>query len=260
MRTLVAFSGGLDSTYVLWKLLTTTNDEITAVFFDFSYLTDSSCSSASGASASSLSEYNKLVARNIVSYLKQTTRNFDFIIENCYSLNEDEDSTIYCARWAANKIQESIYDRYATGHEATVESREEYYRVHNMPARNRLSVGQAAKNAFSQITDSTKIWYPLSRDEWRKRTSEQLAELPSDLVQLSISCNNISSVDSVGNPVPCGQCNKCVRNNMLNQRLNLGETADQAWNYYTSSEAFANLIEQRKRVFSHFEEKPNWSN
>jgi hypothetical protein len=36
MKTIVPISSGLDSTYVLWKLLTETQDEITAVLFDLS--------------------------------------------------------------------------------------------------------------------------------------------------------------------------------------------------------------------------------
>ena len=36
MKTLVALTGGMDSTYLLWKLLSQTSDEITAINLDVS--------------------------------------------------------------------------------------------------------------------------------------------------------------------------------------------------------------------------------
>ena len=37
-KTLVAVSGGLDSSYVLWKLLSATDDEVSPIYFDQSYV------------------------------------------------------------------------------------------------------------------------------------------------------------------------------------------------------------------------------
>ena len=36
MKTFVSFSGGMDSTYLLWKLLSETTDEVIALAFDAS--------------------------------------------------------------------------------------------------------------------------------------------------------------------------------------------------------------------------------
>ena len=40
MRTIIGNSGGLDSTYALWKLLSTTDDEVTVVLLNTDGLTN----------------------------------------------------------------------------------------------------------------------------------------------------------------------------------------------------------------------------
>ena len=50
MKTLIAFSGGIDSTYIAWKLLQEMNDEIVLAYFDQFYITEKN-NAANGTSS-----------------------------------------------------------------------------------------------------------------------------------------------------------------------------------------------------------------
>ena len=85
MKTVLNISGGLDSTYVLWKLLSTTSEEITAVFFQSTHIDDDTRKkyNLGGALRDNrfVNDQQNEIIDIIGKWLKSNVRNFKIIID-----------------------------------------------------------------------------------------------------------------------------------------------------------------------------------
>jgi hypothetical protein len=205
MRTLVAFSGGLDSTYILWKLLKESDKQITAMFLDTRYMINCNLGQAP---VEEQSVYLEVAIERIVSYL-QNIRHFEYVKKNVYSFLPDERLCVHFARYAANQINLGNYDE----------------AMHGEQSRRSGRLAYAATVAFSQIADISKFTCPLRPTIWNKWTSHQLQELPIELSNLTISCQ-MPRVSVDGNINQCGTCAKCVRGSFVGLKLSEGIDAD----------------------------------
>jgi len=125
MKTILPISGGLDSTYLLWKLLSETSDEITAVFVDLSSVDArfrQKYDIRSFAFEESGTEYIVKVSR-IVDWLKTNVRDFTFLIEPIdvnyltRGVGSPNNPPAYMARYAVPKINAGTYDRLCLSNE-----------------------------------------------------------------------------------------------------------------------------------------------
>lgn len=118
MKTLLSISGGADSTYLLWKILIETTDEVTAINVDVNSITQKMKIKYDirGFSYEEDSQNSNKV-QSIVDWLKINVRDFTFISE---SINEDflsrdmrypTGAHVYFTRYAINKINTNIVDR-----------------------------------------------------------------------------------------------------------------------------------------------------
>jgi hypothetical protein len=125
MKTLVPFTGGMDSTYLLWKLLTETSDEITAVNFDIGntdpYLRGKYNLRSFTPEDFRLEQADRVI--NIAIWLKQNVRDFTFVKEPiskdflAKDLALPNNTAGYFARYAIPKINNGDFDRMCLSHE-----------------------------------------------------------------------------------------------------------------------------------------------
>jgi hypothetical protein len=125
MKTFVSLSGGMDSTYLLWKLLSETSDEITTLFID---LTNLDLKTRLKYDIRSFSfeentEENAAKVNAIANWLKTNVRDFTFVQEPISTeflekdANFPNNTTGYFARYAIPKINNGEFDRYCLSHE-----------------------------------------------------------------------------------------------------------------------------------------------
>ena len=228
MKTLVSFSGGLDSTYIMWKLLRETDDEITAIFLDQRYGTTNQGEPA-------LSPYLDFVSRRVARWLKENIREFTYIRKPVYEFLEDEVLTVYFARYGARLVEDGSFDRVVSGQVGFGDAC-----LGQIGLTTRVV---AAERAFRKITQSGVFWTPLF--EWNKRTPQQIAELPSELSRLTLSCQR--PIMNQYEITACGTCEKCDRNRFFSKLLESGISPDEAviqWRDTEYSKSFQKRIVQ----------------
>jgi hypothetical protein len=219
MRTLVAFSGGLDSTYVLWKLLTTTTDEITAVHLDIRYLENEY-----GVGHPPVAPYAENSTNAVVRWLKANTRSFAFETVNCYEFGADETVEVWLVRnYIASKLNSGEADQVVFG-------------LGQIPYATRVIQGRssdlmklptsahATYRAFKDVVSRGKcvMYY----DKNGIGRGEAMAELPSALFSLTLSCTKPNFI-SDGSTTNCGKCSKCIDNQFVRSKLDSGMSAAQ---------------------------------
>lgn len=125
MKTLVSLSGGMDSTYLLWKLLSETTDEITALHVDLNDLDTRtrikydirSFAFEEDASA------NLFKINMIIDWLKANVRDFNLIVEPISTeymvrgIGSPNNPPAYITRYAVQHINDGIYDRLCLSNE-----------------------------------------------------------------------------------------------------------------------------------------------
>jgi hypothetical protein len=114
MKTVIGFSGGMDSTYLLWNLLANSSDEITAVFID---MQDIPLSVYQRYDLRNFTGSSKDVALAAAQWLSDNVRAFNFIVHpfdqnyvvrgfgNC------NNPQTYVARYAIPRINANEFDR-----------------------------------------------------------------------------------------------------------------------------------------------------
>jgi hypothetical protein len=220
MKTLIAFSGGIDSTYVLWKQLTTTEDDITAFYIcnEFVPRTENTFY----FNTSRTTSLHKNYVENIVNWLKQNTRNFNFkiIYTNLVDVERTKKISIYLAEYAVTNINNNIYDKYIDGNSKDADGW--YFK-------------QTPTYTFYDYfkTNATRGSYefPCLNDTYN--TAVAMVELPQALFDLTVSCDSFKNDDS-NNQVPCGHCYKCVSNMWYQSKLSANQTPSQITSYINS--------------------------
>jgi hypothetical protein len=211
MRTLVSFSGGLDSTYTLWWLLKNTNDDVTALFLDESYLTESYLTSRGVVNAPYIP--------NLVSEL-QKIRTFEFKTVNAYEFGPDETKEVWILRYIAPKINDGTYDKVTFG-TGDVGSRLE----NSTPAFDRIPRGYIAlQREFAKIANRGEIYFHyLKYNETRVHAT---INLPDNVKSLILACSG-PQIQSDGTLVRCGTCNKCVQDAVIESSLAAKKTIEE---------------------------------
>ena len=217
-KTAVGMSGGLDSVYVLWKLLSTTDDEVTAVHFDQTYVSDNKRSYQP-----ELSVYQKRTISEIVFWLKSNVRDFTFETRIVKNISSDQSFMVYFIDNLAPSVSDGTYDRICFGIGP---------RWENFPNISRTCPDGTVTNYDNRKTstvylnamtrnglDTEKFWVPIR--EWNANTFKIISELPSALYDLTYSCIK-PSIDSDGNYIVCGECQKCHIRGIAKHKISEG--------------------------------------
>jgi hypothetical protein len=233
MRTLIAFSGGFDTTFLTYELLTKTDDEVTLVYIDSSMVPPTKINrSFMLFNPSNSSSRGLYMSQKSVSWLKENCRPFNYIVEVLKESDIAEEDTlpVYFAKYAATKINEGLYDRAGGGWNWDIwpnEAYEDWLPQH--PCRI------AAQRAFDKITKKGKLWWPLI-DEGdnifpkRGGNVHAIKYLPKDLQKTLIGCEiiRISDDDEI---IRCEKCEKCLWRRFCENKLADGWTEDQIQDY-----------------------------
>jgi hypothetical protein len=214
MKTLVLFSGGTDSTYVLYKLLTETDDEVTALTLERTE--DLGIKGLAGPPESNL-RIPKLVEE-----LKKI-RNFTHIkkIVTKDEINEETDHYYtYGITWAAPFLNDETYDRLATGR--TWEQHDQNL-FKNTSIRGTPAL-LASKRLFKKLTTRGELWNPLATHEYHDKFNKWhiFKYLPKNLLQFTFSCDQPIVCDDGSWNERCYECYKCLWDEKVLEMIDQG--------------------------------------
>ena len=209
-KNLILFSGGLDSSYLAYKLLTDTSDEITLLAV---------------VSENGLCEgINRQQVLNMQPLIKElkSIRNFD--MKYLYA-DSSEVTSIEMDRWNtfpmykfASEFANGTYDKLVSG--TTWEQCDGAFFKHSSVRGYPKHLD--AQKIFSSLTDKGSLWNPLMTHDIHQNFNRWhvLKYLPENLSSKSISCSAGKTEDS-----RCGQCDKCALNSRVRTMIGNGATA-----------------------------------
>jgi hypothetical protein len=201
MKTLVLWSGGADSTFLLHKLLTETSDEVTALTFG-----------GQGFASTEAAQEQLLNLPKLEAEL-QKIRSFSTARINFSDLNIPDRSIsrhFYTSfvYYAAPFLNDGTYDRITSGrtweqHDQTVISS---LNIRGMPATF------AAHRLFKTLATRGSLWEPLITHDLVSKYGRYhaLTMLPENLAGEIVSCGVASYDQATSKYVACGRCYKCM--------------------------------------------------
>ena len=210
VRIALPISGGLDSTYLLWKLLEKGEDDITVVFLDLRQYTGQhpfypNISLAAGK------EQDLFRVQRICDRLSLTPR----IIDSFSGVSEKSSLSRYLVDKFLPEINAGQLDALALPYEYGNEG-------HSSRMAGRTEHGYlAAMRTFKERATRGKLWLPLMEDRYCQ--AHAFEQLPTDLLSLTLSCER--PVDDA----PCGVCFKCAKRKFFLGRLEAGFRPNQAF-------------------------------
>lgn len=234
MKTVIPFSGGLDSTYTLWWFLHNTTDNITAYFIDERYLTNSF-----NVSNPMVSPYSRIRVMKLVSEL-QKIRPFELKIVNVYGFKPDETKEIWLLRHIMPQINDGTYDKvsFALG-DVGAKFEETNSELDEIPR-----VYVALEREFANTSNRGELhFHYIQENETRVHA---FVNLPENIKSLTLSCNNPQIRDD-GNFINCGKCKKCQHANLMQSCLSSGKTLQETIEAY---EVARHVSNQRKKFLN----------
>jgi len=214
MKTLLFFSGGKDSAYVLYKLLTETDDEVTAIHF---YTNNKSVP---------VVLEDKFYPRisSLVQELKKI-RDFNFIKKEVELKDVTKNTSFYytfCINYAAPFLNDGTYDRISTGR--TWEAQDQKF-LKNLSGSSPATV--AGKRLFNQLVTRGELWNPLVSHDFVQNFNRYhvLTSLPENIKALTFTCTfpDIKNEEMV----ECGICYKCLWDQKVLELIEEGYNSDQ---------------------------------
>ena len=204
-KTCISITGGVDSTYLLYKTLSETQDEVTAFHVDFTELTPEIDSA----------NLEKMSAQNVVNWLKSNVRGFKF--ENIVAISK-EDMRYYATREALKQGQKYIengFDKFLIA---------KIYGDIGRSTTGNLAFINTLKNNFP-----TKVFTPLR--DIKQGKPHAIVNLPKELYNITLKCGKCTIENGI--MTPCGKCNfKCKYVAFCEEKLNDGWTPDKVLDYY----------------------------
>lgn len=210
-------SGGIDSTYVLWKLLTETDDEVTAVYFDFWNVS---------IDMKTQIDPNKKYMMNVLADRLKAIRNFNYIhhvAKESEVIPQLEHKLLFAIKYAAPFINNGTYDRLVTG--AAYEDKA----LKIVPHLDR-EVTEYAEKRLIRLFNRGQYWNPLVDDSWHTHYSRDIAlrNLPADILEcaLLMSCHNPRYDETVAiKGHKCNDCGRCLINQTSQVMIDEGKTS-----------------------------------
>ena len=186
MRTLVSLSGGMDSTYLLWKLLSETTDEITAINLDWAntdpYLRGKYDLRSFTPEDWTFDHSDK--PQTIAAWLKANVRDFTTVTEPMVSefmskdINFPNNPPSYLTRYAIKKINNNELDRICLSNEWENDGMANGGTV----GRNRRPGAWVAYDTFVATATRGSIEFTLLDMDYNQAYA--LAEMPKELIDL----------------------------------------------------------------------------
>lgn len=225
MKTIIGNSGGLDSTYALWKLLTTTNDDVTVVLLNTDDLTGEVMRKFDVRSFNSAQSNSSRAARvrSIVNWLSTNVRpctlsevRLDATVLRRGVEYPNNPQTII-VDWAVQKINAGEADKVVV----TTERENDGFSNGGTIA-SRAPGAIAAKDRF--VADATRGELSFILLDMNYHQGVAIRELPAELYALTRSCDSPA-------PEPCGVCFKCSKRKFFAEAISQGKTDEEIRSY-----------------------------
>ena len=218
MKSAVAFSGGYDSTYLLYKLLSETDDEITAISFQRPVGTQKN-----NKNWFVQTDASPIHIPQIIDEL-QKIRSFTHItriVEDTEITDQNSEATVFFIEQYVSDINSGKYDRLVSGR-----SWEQWneYRVNYMLG---TLTDISAQRVFFREAKRGEFWMPLVTDAFHEKYCRWhvLKYLPENLKKLTISCSD-PTIEN-GKVIRCEECHKCMWDDKVKWMMDQGWNADQ---------------------------------
>lgn len=233
MKTLLAFSGGIDSIYLLWKELTETNNEITAVFYTGEKIDTEMRNNFNvlNVEEKMFAQVRTVQLQKIASEIMKQTREFVFITEAIDPVFLDTDTnnkkllnhaaTLRTAM-GVRDLNDGKYDRFAAG---SCIDNDGYLINKNGFVANETASSLMTKY-FIKNAKRGELHLPFCDEEYT--VAEAIENLPDWLVAMNRSCQLMLS----SNINACNQCYKCLTHEYARMLLSEGKTTKEIFDIY----------------------------
>jgi 7-cyano-7-deazaguanine synthase in queuosine biosynthesis len=216
-KTLVPFSGGIDSTYILWKLLTETDDEVTAMYLNEEHYYGNIFGDKSSI------QYQRSL--NLVDELRKI-RDFRYIKHNVRQndiTDEIQNKMLIIIQCAAPFINDGSYDRIASGSSYEDKRQKVVEHLEYTP------MYYAEHRLFERLCNRGEYWQPLVHGEWhiKYNRSHAMVNLPSHILSMTTGCNKPIIENETDEFIECEKCYKCNMKRKYNELLSQGMTCDE---------------------------------
>lgn len=212
MNTLVAISGGMDSTFLMWKILSQSNDAVHAFYIDFSEVKPDEHTAPFYAK---LAAIEIPACQRIVHWLGTNVRAMSFEVVTSGIVTNEEIPRASRQRRLPNYPRSGNTRAWRvlpmlTAASKLMTGRDRF--VYGKTEENRRSSDYQAREQFDQLywkeiaPANTTFEMPLINE--RLTRAHALRDLPQELQALVISCDTPMLVN--GKPLLCGFCSKCV--------------------------------------------------
>lgn len=217
-KTVLAFSGGWDSTFILWKLLTETDDEVTAVYLDSQFvITD----------IGTIKEYVQYIrAQKVVDELRKI-RNFEFISYKIKPSDITEETYLkylQFVQYVAPFVNNGTYDRVVHG--ASYED----VSCKILPHLDYFPTYYVVDRLFNRLCTRGELWEPLLKGDMFYQNYNRafaMKDLPTNIKNVVASCDLPEYNNDIENFVDCGHCRKCLENKLSSDMLSVGKTPEE---------------------------------
>ena len=236
---ILGYSGGLDSTYILWKKLVENTDKITALYVDDSYLTQAQ--NADQGDRYPYSAHQVRAAEDCIAWLKSNVRDFDYVRVNNYEYPAKFDNPVSFSTiclWTLeyaikNYVNKGLADSVIFGlHSDMKEELSEgntgrcyHAEVSPKPGTSKSYMIEQMKTIWATATSGAAIRFPILA--WHKDSNRldelefpimAVNEMPGALLNLTLSCR-VPTLDSDGDLVSCGTCWKCTQEKYISDEI-----------------------------------------
>ncbi len=215
MKTILFFSGGMDSTYVLYKLLTETDDVVRAVYLRKPVGTN--------FRIPLMTEDQLPLLNSLVTELK-AIRDFEFVVHDIETSNEElRHWYLQAVTYAAPLLNSGEFDRMSTGR--TWEQHDQKCFIGS------TFVGTPSEMAVQKLWDRDVtqgvLWNPLETHEYHQDfcRAHALTHLPTEIQALTTSCHY--PVVTANSATPCGNCHRCLWDEKVKEMMLAGYNTDQ---------------------------------
>lgn len=236
MKTIIAVSGGLDSTYTLWKLLMTTKDDVTAILFNVGSLTreDSNRYDVRGFDPPGAFAIRVAQVQKIIDYLNANTRPVtlrptpltpDILSKD--NLTRPNNMQSILTNYGVAQLNSGALDKIAF---ATEHENDGFSHGGTVPSGDhtlRRPGNMVAEEIFQKDAMRGELSFPLLDMNYHQ--GHALSEMPAELTALTRSCWSDRDTNQ-----SCGVCFKCVKRKFFADQLAMGKTPGQITDYVSA--------------------------
>ena len=243
MKSIVAFSGGLDSIYVLWKELVETSNEVTAVYFVTPQVVETIKvkHKLQAFTNAGLSESLATKMVSLANAIQLQTRQFDIAIVP-YDLSKvvrsgSNHAAILRVKWAVDRINAGLADRFVSGHCRDNDG----FSAKAADTQESATASSLSMDVFKML--ATRGEYALPLQDMNYTIANAYAELPQELIDINLSCESAAFQE------PCGVCYKCRMHQLAKTKLASGMTPSQFFDYTVSKNELPNGMWRSQKVW-----------